>query len=76
MVMITAGNIYEEICKVTTEKERGHWQSDFYCKVTPKTSEIIKQYEFKNIVGTFIDQITHTPWYDIPFVYPLRRGEI
>ena len=74
--MITAGNIYEEICKVTTEEERGHWYSDLYCKATSKTSKIIEQYEFKNQVNTFIDRVTHTPWYDIPFVYPRKIGEI
>lgn len=70
--MITASEIYKEICKVTTEEERGHWCSDLYCKVTDKTREIIKDYEYKGNVETFIDQITHTPWYDIPFAYPGR----
>lgn len=71
-MVITTANIYREICNVTTEEERGHWQSDFYCKVTPRTTEIINNYEYKCNVQTFIDQITHTPWYDIPFVYPYR----
>ena len=70
--MITASNIYEEICKVTTEDERSHWCSDLYCKVTTKTKDIIRNYEYKRNVGTFTDQITHTPWYDIPFAYPGR----
>lgn len=72
-MIITVKNIYWEICKVTTEEERAHWQSDFYCKVTPQTTEIINNYEFKCNVQTFIDQITHTCWYDIPFVYPFRE---
>lgn len=70
--MITVGEIYKKICEVTTEEERGHWCSDLYCKITPETKEIINQYEFKCNVQTFTDQITHTPWYDIPFVYPYR----
>ena len=71
--MITAGNIYDEICKVTTERERGHWCSDFYCKITPATEKIIHNYEFSHLVEIFEDNITHTLWYDIPFVYPLDR---
>ena len=71
-MLIAVGNIYEEICKVTTEEERGHWCSDLYCKVTPETKAIVHNYEFKNNVEVFTDQITHTPWYDIPFVYPDR----
>ena len=70
--MVTTSNIYEEICKVTTEEERGHWCSDLYCKKTPKTKEVIDNYEYKHNVETFIDQITRTPWYDIPFAYPGR----
>lgn len=70
--MIAAKNIYEEICNATTEDERGHWMSDLYCKVTQKTKEVIDQYEYRSNVEIFIDQITHTPWYDIPFAYPYR----
>ena len=55
--MITAGNIYDEICKVTTERERGHWCSDFYCKITPATEKIIHNYEFSHMVEIFEDNI-------------------
>lgn len=71
--MITTSNIYEKICEVTTEDERGHWCSDLYCKVTPQTKAIVDKYKYKNLVSVFTDQITHTPWYEIPFVYPERR---
>lgn len=71
---ITTANIYEEICKVTTEDERANWQSDLYCKVTPATRDIVNRYEYKRNVEIFKDNIDGEPWYDIPFVYPLRRG--
>lgn len=76
MITITASNIYEEICKVTKADERAHWQTDFYCKVTPATRKIIGQYEYLHNVEIFIDNIDGKLWYDIPFVYPLKKGEI
>ena len=41
--------------------------SDLYLKVTPISTTLIRQYDFKSQVTTFIDNIEHTLWYDIPF---------
>lgn len=71
--MITTENIYKEICKVTTEKQRDHWHSDLYCKVTPATRKIVHDYEYYCNVDTFIDNIDGELWYDIPFAYPEGR---
>ena len=71
---ITASNIYEEICKVAKEGDIANWCTDLYCKVTPETKNIVDRYEYRNQVETFVDQITRTLWYDIPFVYPLKKG--
>lgn len=39
--------------------------SDLYLKVTPISKALIEQYEGN--VTTFIDNIDHELWYDIPF---------
>ena len=41
--------------------------SDLYLKVTPVSTALIKQYDFKKNVTKFIDAINHELWYEIPF---------
>ena len=41
--------------------------SDLYLKVTPVSTTLIEQYDFKENVKKFIDAINHEPWYEIPF---------
>ena len=54
---------------VETGVETGNHASDLYCKVTPETTKIVNEYEFKKNVEIFINNITHELWYDIPFSY-------
>ena len=41
--------------------------SDLYLKVTPVSTALIKQYDFKKNVTKFVDAINHELWYEIPF---------
>lgn len=41
--------------------------SDLYLKVTEMSTKLINQYDFKENVTTFIDNIDHEHWYEIPF---------
>lgn len=41
--------------------------SDLYLKVTPVSKELVAQYKFKHQVTTFIDNIDHELWYELPF---------
>ena len=43
------------------------WNSDLYVRKTPLTERWLDGYEFKDNVETFIDEIDHEPWYDVPF---------
>jgi hypothetical protein len=67
--MISAGDIHAKLAEVLPSDQIAHWYSDLYAKVTPESQKIIAQYEFKQFVTVFRDQITNTPWYDIPFCY-------
>jgi len=40
--------------------------SDLFLKVTPVSTALIKQYDFKKNVTTFVDAINHELWYEIP----------
>ena len=66
---ISAGDIHAELMKVLNPREIDHHCSDLYCKVTPASRAIIDRYQFKNLVTTFIDNIDHELWYEIPFSY-------
>ena len=48
------------------------FSSDLYIRVTDKSRILIEQYKYKNLVSTFIDNIDHVLWYDIPFAFPYR----
>lgn len=43
-------------------------ESDVYVPVTPETTALIDQYEFKSNVTEFISEIDGERWYDIPFL--------
>ena len=43
--------------EIDTQHELG---SDLYLKVTPISTTLIKQYDFKEMVTKFIDNIEHT----------------
>jgi hypothetical protein len=44
-------------------------ESDLYIPVTERTKELIKDYEFKTNVTTFVSNIDQKLWYDVPFAY-------
>lgn len=46
-----------------------HHESDLYIPVTEETRALIRQYQFRSNVTTFISNIEKTPWYDVPFAY-------
>jgi hypothetical protein len=60
-------NIYEQM-KAAGVEISNH-ESDLYVPVTPETTAIVNKYEYKSNVSTFINNITKTPWYDIPFAF-------
>jgi len=43
--------------------------SDLYVKKNAISEKFVSEYEFKNIVKTFVDDIEHKLWYEIPFAY-------
>lgn len=47
----------------------GHHCSDLYIPVTPETTELVNDYEFKGNVTTFKSALDGERWYDIPFAY-------
>lgn len=62
-------NIYEEAVRSMNPEDIANWQTDLYLKVTPESRRLVEKYDYKNLVETFIDNIDHELWYDIPFAY-------
>lgn len=67
--MIKAGEFYNKCKEVLTEKQIANWCSDLYIIKNDITTALVNDYEFKQNVKTFIDNIDHVPWYEIPFEY-------
>ena len=62
-------NIYEEAVRSMNPEDIANWQTDLYLKVTPESRRLVEKYDYKNLVETFVDNIDHELWYDIPFAY-------
>lgn len=60
-------SIYEQMKALNIPMD--HHASDLYVKVTPESQKIVDAYKFKKQVTTFIDNIDHKQWFDIPFAY-------
>ena len=60
-------NIYEEVKKLGVEIS--HHESDLYIPVTPETTELVRRYQSRSIVKSFISQTDGKRWYDVPFAY-------
>jgi hypothetical protein len=62
-----SNGIYEEM--VAAGVETANHESDLYVPANPTTQQIADRYEFKCNVTRFINNITGTVWFDIPFAY-------
>lgn len=60
-------SIYEEMKNAGVEIDS--WQSDMFVPISDITKEIASRYKFKNMITTFIDNITKTRYFSIPFAY-------
>lgn len=62
-------NIYEKAVESLPSADIDHHESDLYLRITPISKKLIREYEFKNQVHVFRDNIEHVLWYEIPFAY-------
>lgn len=62
-------NIYKQALMKMSEKDIDHYNSDLYLRVNSISKKLIQEYNFKENVETFVDEIDHELWYDIPFAY-------
>lgn len=61
-------SIYTDLLDAGVEIE--HHESDLYCRVTQVSQGIVDRYRKNGLSAyTFVDNIEHKLWFDIPFMY-------
>ena len=66
---VEPGNIHS-VCHIFLPKEDISWDeysSDLYIRATEESKKIIKELQPKSLLSTFIHNIEHDRWYDLPF---------
>ena len=69
-------SIYEKAVSMLPADCIDHHESDLYIKRTPKSSELVKCYEYRTIVEIFRSQLDGCIWFDIPFGYDPYWAEL
>lgn len=46
-----------------------HHYSDLYIPVNPVTRRLIAEYQYRDNVTQFVNNLDGQPWYDVPFAY-------
>lgn len=59
----------KEIKQVLKPEDIDTYESDLYVRVSPEAGRLLRKYNMLNnpLLSTFVDEIDHDRWYDIPF---------
>ena len=70
--------IYKEALKLMQPNEISFWRSDLYLKRNEISVKLVANYEYKNSVEMFINQVDGQIWFDIPFAYDVfwEKGNV
>lgn len=74
--MLTPSTVYAAAVERLPACDIDHYCSDLYLRVTPASEQLRNRYQYPRQVTIFTDAIEGVLWYDFPFCYPLRGGEI
>lgn len=69
MEKYTPSNIYAAAAAVLPAGDIDHHASDLYLRVSPKSRELLANFEYRRMVTTFRDNIDHDLWFDLPFCF-------
>ena len=62
-------SIYQKALTLMDSKDIDNHCSDLYLRKNKISTNLVNEYEFKQNVTTFRDQIDNDTWYEIPFAY-------
>ena len=71
--MIT--NIHELAAQRMAPEDIDHHGIDLYLRVNDISRELMNEYKYKRLVETFIDNIDHVLWYDVPFAWTGKKSK-
>lgn len=67
--ILTASQLIEEVAKLPAEDvAQDYTSSSIYLRVTPQTSDLVRNYRYRSGVSTFVDQLEGKIWYEVPFM--------
>jgi len=66
---VTPENICELALKLLPSEDIDHHETDLYIRKTPESTKLINRLNNKALLSTFIDNIDHVTWYELPFCY-------
>lgn len=66
---VTPENICEIAMKLLPAEDIDHHETDLYIRKTPESTKLINKMKNKSLLSTFIDNIDHVVWYELPFCY-------
>lgn len=66
---VTPENICELAMKLLPAEDIDHHATDLYIRKTPESEKLINKMKNKSLLSTFIDNIDHVVWYELPFCY-------
>lgn len=68
---VTPDNICELAMKLLPPEDIDHHETDLYIRKTPESTKLINKMKYKDsgLLTTFVDNIDHAVWYDLPFCY-------
>jgi hypothetical protein len=74
--ILTPSTIYEEAVRLLPAADIGHCCTDLYVRVTPESRALMRRFQYKHMVTTFITKIDGCLWYNLPFCYdPTMTGK-
>lgn len=73
---LTPATIYAAALKALPACDVDHHASDLYIRVTPASKALIDHFQYRRMVNTFVDNIDHERWYDLPFCYNPTMAEV
>lgn len=73
---LTPATIHSAAVAALPASDIDHHASDLYIKVTPASQQLLNRFQYRHMVKTFIDNIDHVQWYDLPFCYDPSMKEV
>ena len=66
---LTPGTIHAVAVAALPARDIDHHNSDLYLRVTQESTALIARFQYRHTVTTFVDNIDHVLWYDLPFCF-------